>query len=47
MCRHIRRDTIKNEVIWDKVGMTSMVDEIGEAKLRGSDMRGRGTRMHL
>ena len=28
MCGHTRRDTIRNEDIWDKVGMTSMVDKM-------------------
>lgn len=33
MCKHIRRDVIRNEVIGEKVGVTSIVDKMREAKL--------------
>lgn len=34
MCVHTRIDMIKNEVTWDKFGMTSIADKMREAKLR-------------
>lgn len=34
MCRHTRRNRIRNEVTQDKVGMTFMGDKIREARLK-------------
>ncbi|KAG5575703.1 hypothetical protein H5410_055837 [Solanum commersonii] len=34
MCGHTRSDKIKNEVIWEKVGVASVVDKLREARLR-------------
>lgn len=34
MCGYIKRDRIRNKVIRDKVGMTSVVDKMRETKLR-------------
>ncbi|KAG5586165.1 hypothetical protein H5410_046599, partial [Solanum commersonii] len=34
MCGHTRSDKIRNEVIWEKVGVASVVDKLREARLR-------------
>lgn len=34
MCRHTRKDKIRNEVIQEKVGVASIADKMKEARLR-------------
>ncbi|KAG5571733.1 hypothetical protein H5410_061499 [Solanum commersonii] len=34
MCEHTRSDKFRNEVIWEKVGVASVVDKLREARLR-------------
>lgn len=32
MCRHTRRDKIRNEDVWGKEGVTSMIDKMKEMR---------------
>lgn len=34
MCGYIRRDMLKNKDIWDKVGVTSVADQMRKVRLR-------------
>lgn len=36
MCGHKRIDTMRNEVIWNKVGVTNIRDKMREDKMRES-----------
>ncbi|KAF3673517.1 putative pectinesterase 8-like [Capsicum annuum] len=44
MCGHTRKDSVRNEIIWEKVGVASVEDKMREVKLRWfGHVMGRGS----